>query len=131
MSDKLLKVLDISSEEQQIQRLYELGYKDYFARRKCGDGITYECKTGSLRDLAFRLRDEVKYSKGKIRGLAALSISQRIVYDYVSNLPEKRPSLEWSIIHSLSFEDYKDYFSDTCKAIHWVIVALITMERYK
>ena len=56
---KLLSVLDISKDEQQIKRLYELGYTEYFVKLRCGrDGVTYECKTGSLADLAFRLRDE-------------------------------------------------------------------------
>lgn len=55
----LLKVLDLGSQEAQIKALYRLGY-EYFVFRKCGrDGGKYECREGSLADLAFRLRDKV------------------------------------------------------------------------
>jgi len=66
--NNLLKVLEIESEEQQIKALYELGYTEYFAKRKCGDGFKYECRTGSLADLMFRLRgecDDVKFMEGQ------------------------------------------------------------------
>ena len=60
---ELLAVKELISEEQQIKRLYELGYTDCFVKLDCGrDGVKYECKTGSLADLAF------KKNNGKIAG---------------------------------------------------------------
>lgn len=62
MSEELLKVLDLGSQEAQIKALYRLSY-EYFVFRKCGrDGGKYECREGSLADLAFRLRDEVDFN---------------------------------------------------------------------
>ena len=103
--DKLLAVLDMSEDEQYYWCAEY--FKDIFA--------------GSLACLAFRLRDEVKGSEGH----EAVNIGQRVVSDYVFNLPGNRPTYEQSVKNARFEEDYKSWYADQAKPIHWIIAALI------
>ena len=76
----LLKLLELPAEKLP-RALYELGYTDYFVKLQCGrDGVTYECKTGSLADLASWLRDE---NKDRMQ----LRVAWRMIWDYKQNYP--------------------------------------------
>ena len=75
----------------------------------------------SLADCAFRLRDEVKGSEGH----EAVNIGQRVVSDYVFNLPGNRPTYEQSVKNARFEEDYKSWYADQAKPIHWIIASLI------
>ena len=106
---KLLTVLDLPNAEQQIKALYDFGYTEYFVKLACGDGIKYECRTGSLADLAFRLRDEVLNSKnGTIKWVDGM-------FDVYMKMTGSK-LLNWK----------RGYIE--AKPIHWVIAALIAKE---
>ena len=116
--NNLLKVLEIESEEQQIKALYELGYTEYFAKRKCGDGFKYECRTGSLADLMFRLRgecDDVKFMEG-----------QKAVY-LAYHYEEKH----WETFgKTTTYAEAQAWFgTKEAKPIHWVIASLIAIKK--
>lgn len=119
MNDKL-KVLDMS-EDEQIR---------WVAQRYPNERWSFSAHWVNPRnkmvfaDLAFRLRDEVKGSEGYEKW----SLGQRIVYDYLFNLPENRPSLEYSAKQAENYDDQKPFFADKAKPIHIIIACLIAKE---
>lgn len=108
---ELFAVLDMSKDEQ---------YR-WCWRNTCTENGLIKVQWYFLEDLAFRLRDEVKGSEGH----EAVNIGQRVVSDYVFNLPGNRPTYEQSVKNARFEEDYKSWYADQAKPIHWIIAALI------
>lgn len=122
----LLKVLDMSSEEEQFKWLCDKGITDgSLAISQVTNKVVTHWIRIEFADLAFRLRDEMKGSEGH----EAWSLGQRIVYDYCFNLPENRPSLKYPRKQAKYYDDQKQFFADNAKPIHWIIAALKAKER--
>lgn len=108
--DELLKVLDMSGEEQKAIIL-----------DLCHESPPYKGRFGcSLADLAFRLRDEVK-------DLPAAMI------DNVVNVEETPWRLAMALVwgHCSKFSNHNDFWTIEAKPIHWIVAALIAKEMAK
>lgn len=130
----LLKVLDINSEEQQIKALYELSLIGYFAKWDCGrDGCTYEGRYGSLADIAFRFRNEVKKLPDFVWSKAWHLVVAYVVYGYRWNKEALEHNFEEWQCSEQSYctpntNDREIFALYGSKPIHWIIAALIAKE---
>ena len=126
--DKIQEVLAMVDlpEEQQIRKLYELGYTNYFVKLHCGrNGITYECKSGSLAGLAFRMRgeavelgvDEYAIAYWERAKIEVWKLRKQKVFEVF-----KKVGLD-SFLTNLSSADR--YFADEATAIDIIAAALI------
>ena len=107
----LLKVLDISEDEQQMIWLIK---KEVMvgAVLQCKGGSELPCPSESLADLAFRLRDEARKCSDE-----ALAEAWAMIYHY--DCPDKRNT----------DGDVYIWWIWNAKPIHWIIAALIAKDK--
>ncbi len=103
----LLKVLDMSEDEQQIWLIKKEVMVG--AVLQCKDGGELPCPSESFADLAFRLRDEVRREKGNY------DHAVYIVFNY-----EKQKKKYENVFYWMAY---------IAQPIHWIIAALIAKEK--
>ncbi len=105
---ELLAVLKITSEVEQIEWLIEKGITDgSLARSQITNRIVPHWIRIELSELAFRLRDEVKY----IHRCSFVKAVQLVYGHYFAKIPNDDTLWRW--------------FSREAKPIHWIIATLI------